>query len=59
MEVTEACMARSAGIAQDGYCFTMACMVESLGLSYPNAAIPAADSRRKVLFQLSGIRDKW
>jgi len=35
----------------------MACMVESLGLSLPgNAAIPAADSRRKVLAQLSGIR---
>jgi L-arabonate dehydrase len=31
--------------------------VESLGLSLPgNAAIPAADSRRKVLAQLSGIR---
>src|SRR6202035_2375259 len=35
----------------------MACMVESLGLSLPgNAAIPAADSRRKVLAQLSGLR---
>jgi dihydroxy-acid dehydratase len=32
-------------------------MVESLGLSLPgNAAIPAADSRRKVLAQMSGIR---
>ena len=32
-------------------------MVESLGLSLPgNAAIPAADSRRKVLAQLSGRR---
>jgi dihydroxy-acid dehydratase len=32
-------------------------MVESLGLSLPgNAAIPAADSRRKVLAQLSGLR---
>lgn len=46
-----------------GHCFvmgtasTMACMVESLGLSLPhNAAIPAADSRRKVLAQLSGLR---
>jgi dihydroxy-acid dehydratase len=35
----------------------MACMVEALGLSLPqNAAIPAADSRRKVLAQLSGRR---
>lgn len=35
----------------------MACMVEALGLSLPeNAAIPAADSRRKVLAQLSGLR---
>lgn len=32
-------------------------MVESLGISLPgNAAIPAADSRRKVLAQMSGIR---
>jgi dihydroxy-acid dehydratase len=32
-------------------------MVESLGLSLPgNAAIPAPDSRRKVLAQMSGIR---
>ncbi len=35
----------------------MACMIESLGLSLPdNAAIPAADSRRKVLAHLSGMR---
>jgi dihydroxy-acid dehydratase len=40
-----------------GTASTMACMVESLGLSLPhNAAIPAADSRRKVLAQLSGLR---
>lgn len=58
MEVTEACMARSRGhCAVMGTASTMACMVESLGLSLPeNAAIPAADSRRKVLAQLSGIR---
>jgi dihydroxy-acid dehydratase len=32
-------------------------MVESLGLSLPgNAAIPAADARRKVLAQISGLR---
>lgn len=58
MEVTEACMARSRGhCAVMGTASTMACMVESLGLSLPeNAAIPAADSRRKVLAQLSGMR---
>jgi dihydroxy-acid dehydratase len=40
-----------------GTASTMASMVESLGLSLPeNAAIPAADSRRKVLAQMSGIR---
>src|SRR5690606_26938349 len=40
-----------------GTASTMASMVESLGLSLPdNAAIPAADSRRKVLAHLSGMR---
>jgi dihydroxy-acid dehydratase len=40
-----------------GTASTMACMVESLGISLPqNAAIPAADSRRKVLAQVSGRR---
>jgi dihydroxy-acid dehydratase len=40
-----------------GTASTMASMVESLGLTLPgNAAIPAADSRRKVLAQMSGIR---
>jgi len=54
----EGCMARSKGhCAVMGTASTMACMVESLGLSLPtNAAIPAADSRRKVLAQLSGRR---
>jgi len=54
----EACMARSRGhCAVMGTASTMACMVESLGLSLPeNAAIPAADSRRKVLAHLSGSR---
>jgi L-arabonate dehydrase len=54
----EACMHRS-----DGHCMTMgtastmACMVESLGLTLPGAAaIPAADSRRRRLAQLSGRR---
>jgi L-arabonate dehydrase len=56
--VAEACMTRSRGhCAVMGTASTMACMVESLGLSLPeNAAIPAADSRRKVLAHLSGSR---
>ncbi|MEK6783797.1 MAG: IlvD/Edd family dehydratase [Bacteroidota bacterium] len=58
LTVAEECMCRSQGhCAVMGTASTMACMVESLGLSLPgNAAIPAADSRRKVLAQLSGIR---
>lgn len=54
----EACMCRSNGhCAVMGTASTMACMVESLGLTLPeNAAIPAADSRRKVLAHLSGRR---
>jgi dihydroxy-acid dehydratase len=58
LTVAEACMCRSQGhCAPMGTASTMACMVESLGLSLPeNAAIPAADSRRKVIAQLSGKR---
>ncbi len=58
LRITEACMGRSRGhCAVMGTASTMACMVESLGLSLPgNAAIPAPDSRRKVLAQMSGIR---
>lgn len=58
MLTIEAAMCRSRGhCAVMGTASTMACMVESLGLSLPgNAAIPAADSRRKVLAQLSGLR---
>src|SRR5438067_929733 len=54
----EAAMCRSAGhCAVMGTASSMASMVESLGLSVPgNAAIPAADSRRKSLAQLSGLR---
>src|SRR5687767_2282799 len=54
----EAAMCRSRGhCAVMGTASSMACMVESLGLSLPgNAAIPAADARRKVLAQLSGSR---
>ena len=47
----------------DGHCgvmgtaSTMACMVESLGLSLPaNAAVPAPDTARKVIAHLSGMR---
>jgi L-arabonate dehydrase len=58
LTVAEACMCRSRGhCAVMGTASTMACMVESLGLTLPsNAAIPAADSRRKVLAQYSGQR---
>jgi len=54
----EAGMCRSNGhCAVMGTASTMACMVESLGLSLPgNAAIPAADSRRKLLAHMSGMR---
>ena len=54
----EACMARTQGhCAVMGTASTMATMVEALGISLPNnAAIPAADSRRKVISQLSGRR---
>ncbi len=54
----EACMARTPGhCAVMGTASTMATMVEALGLSLPqNAAIPAADVRRKVLAQESGRR---
>ncbi|GAA4311425.1 L-arabinonate dehydratase [Mucilaginibacter gynuensis] len=58
MFAIEAGMCRSNGhCAVMGTASTMACMVESLGVSLPgNAAIPAADSARKVLAHLSGVR---
>lgn len=51
-------VARSAGHCMTmGTASTMACMVESLGLTLPGAAaIPAVDSRKKVMAQLSGRR---
>ncbi|MBC7923127.1 MAG: dihydroxy-acid dehydratase [Ferruginibacter sp.] len=54
----ESCMSRSNGHCMTmGTASTMACMVEALGLTLPGAAaIPAPDSRRKVLAQLSGRR---
>jgi len=56
--LSEAMMCRSDGhCAVMGTASTMACMVESLGVTLPhNAAIPASDSRRKVLAHLSGRR---
>jgi len=58
LNLAEPCMCRSHGhCAVMGTASSMACMVESLGISLPgNAAIPAADSRRKALAQLSGRR---
>ncbi len=58
LNIAEAGLCRSQGhCAVMGTASTMATMVESLGLTLPqNAAIPAADSRRKVLAQLSGKR---
>src|SRR6478609_2007193 len=57
MMLAEAGMCRSDGhCAVMGTASTMACMVESLGLSLPqNAAIPAPDAARKVIAQQSGI----
>jgi dihydroxy-acid dehydratase len=54
----ESCMSRSAGHCMTmGTASTMAAMAESLGMTLPhNAAIPAVDSRRSVLAQISGRR---
>lgn len=58
LSLAEAGLCRSKGhCAVMGTASSMACMVEALGLSLPgNAAIPAADSRRKVLAHISGSR---
>jgi L-arabonate dehydrase len=58
MTLAEAGMCRSDGhCAVMGTASTMACMVESLGLSLPgNAAIPAPDAARKIIAQMSGSR---
>lgn len=57
-EYAESCMSRSIGHCMTmGTASSMACMAESLGLTLSGAAaIPAADSRKKVLAQLSGRR---
>src|SRR3982751_1611919 len=54
----ESCMHRSKGNCMTmGTASTMASMVEALGMSLPeNAAIPAADTRRNRLAQLTGRR---
>ena len=54
----EACMNRSSGHCMTmGTASTMASMVEAMGMSLPgNAAIPAPDTRRNRLAQLSGRR---
>lgn len=51
-------VARSAGHCMTmGTASSMACMVEALGLTLPGAAaIPAVDSRKKLMAQLSGRR---
>jgi len=56
--LAESCMSRSAGHCMTmGTASTMACMVESLGLTLPGAAaIPAVDARKKVLAHRSGRR---
>jgi L-arabonate dehydrase len=54
----ESCMSRSSGHCMVmGTASTMASMAEALGMTLPgNAAIPAPDSRRLVLAELSGRR---
>src|SRR5216683_2950951 len=54
----ESCMSRSSGHCMVmGTASTMASMVEALGMALPgNAAIPAADSRRMALAEMSGRR---
>jgi L-arabonate dehydrase len=58
LEEAESCMNRSIGHCSTmGTASTMAVMAESLGLTLPGAsAIPAADSRKKVIAHMTGIR---
>lgn len=57
-EEAESCMSRSIGHCSTmGTASTMACMTESLGLTLPGlSAIPAADSRKKMMAHMTGIR---
>jgi len=54
----ESGMSRSAGVCNTmGTASTMASLTEALGMSLPNnAALPAVDSRRRVLAHLTGAR---
>lgn len=58
MREAETCMSRSAGHCMTmGTASSMACTVEALGLTLPNAAAtPAVDSRKKVMAHLAGNR---
>jgi L-arabonate dehydrase len=58
MAEAEVCVARSAGHCNTmGTASSMASMVEALGLTLPGAStIPAVDSRKKLMAQLSGRR---
>ena len=58
LQEAEICAARSSGHCNTmGTASTMATMVEALGLTLPGmSAIPAVDSRKKVIAQLSGRR---
>ncbi len=58
MVEVESCMSRSPGHCMTmGTASTMASMVEALGMGLPtNAAIPAVDSRRRVLARMAGRR---
>lgn len=57
-EEAEACMSRSAGHCSTmGTASTMAVMSEALGLTLPGiSAIPAVDSRKKMLAHMTGMR---
>lgn len=54
----ETCMSRSAGHCMTmGTASSLACMLETLGITLPGAAaIPAVDARKKVMAHLSGNR---
>lgn len=58
IEEAEACQSRSVGHCMTmGTASTMACMVEALGLTLPGmSTIPAADSNKKRMAHLSGMR---
>lgn len=58
LEEAESCMNRSIGhCATMGTASTMAVMAEALGLTLPGAsAVPAADSRKKAMAHMTGMR---